>query len=186
MNPVAERSTPRYENLKVTREEYLDLVEDGFRYDMEGGVLKLSPSSGFDHADQANQLNYEIKKFLDKKRIGKVVMECDILLPDGGDVLRPDITVILNENLGIVKTHIHGVPDLVVEVLSPSTRLRDLGEKSERYLKNGVPEYWIVDPESHRIEVRYNRKTEWEAISDKQLKSEVLPGLVVEAIDIFT
>ena len=76
-------------------------------------------------------------------------MKVDILLPDGGDVVRPDITVILNQNMGIVKTHIHGVPDLVAEVLSPSTRTRDLGEKSERYLHNSIPEYWILDPDSH-------------------------------------
>jgi len=185
MNPVAERSTPRYINLKVTREEYLDLPEDGFKYDMIGGILHLSPSPSFEHAERANQLNVRIANFLLNNPIAKIVMECDVLLPDGGDVVRPDITVIRNENMGIVKTHIHGVPDLVVEVLSPATRLRDLGEKSDRYLQNGIPEYWIVDPEAHRIEVRYNRKTEWESASGEQLKSEILPGLVVDQKEVF-
>lgn len=185
MSSILEKCRPRYENLKVTREEYLDLAEDGFRYDMIGGVLHLSPSPAFEHADRANQLNVRIANFLTKKNIAKIVMEVDVLLPDGGDVVRPDITVILKENMGMVKTHIHGVPDLVVEVLSPSTRNRDLGEKSDRYLKNGVPEYWVVDPDAKTIEVRYNRKTEWKIVSGEELKSEILPGLVVESAAVF-
>ena len=52
-------------------------------------------------------------------------MECDVLLPDGGDVLRPDIIVLLNENMNKFKMHIHGASDKVAEILSPSTRNRD-------------------------------------------------------------
>jgi Uma2 family endonuclease len=82
----------------------------------------LSPSPGFEHADRSNQLNLRIGFYLTKNPIAKVVMECDVLLPDGGDVFRPDISFILVSNFHIVKKHIHGTPDIVVEVLSPSTR----------------------------------------------------------------
>ena len=55
-----EKYLPRYENLRVTREEYLDLEEDRFHYDMIDGVLQMSPSLEFEHAKNGNRLNFKI------------------------------------------------------------------------------------------------------------------------------
>ncbi|MCX7632126.1 MAG: Uma2 family endonuclease [Turneriella sp.] len=71
------------------------------------------------------------------KSCGEVVTEVNAFLPDSGDPLLPAISLLRNENLHIVKTHIHGTPDLVCEVLSAATRERDLEIKVERYLKCG-------------------------------------------------
>ena len=95
-----EKQTPRYESLRVSREEYLDLEDDGFRYDMIDGVLYMSPSPNFEHANYAGNFYLIVGNYLKKQKIGKVVMEMDVLLPDGGDVVRPDISVLLSENLG--------------------------------------------------------------------------------------
>lgn len=181
MLSALEKLIPRYENLPVTREEFLDLEEDGFLYDMIEGVLHLSPSPDFKHSDIAGNFYFEVRKYLQSHPIGKVVFETDVLLPDGGDVLRPDISVILNENLGIVKKHIHGAPDLIAEVLSPSTRHRDLGVKALRYLKTKVREYWIIDPSENRIEVWRNNDREWAKESGLSLESHILPGLIIKA-----
>jgi Uma2 family endonuclease len=185
MPNTIEKHLPRYENLRVTREEYLDLVEDGFRYDMIDGVLQMSPSPEFEHAKNGNKLNFKILQYLEKNPIAEVVMECDVLLPDGGDVLRPDIIVILNENMNKVKMHIHGAPDIVAEVLSPSTRNRDLGTKADRYLNCGVKEYWIVDPKEKSISVWRNEGTVWKKETGEVLQSNVLLGLEVRNKDIF-
>jgi len=185
MPNTIEKHLPRYENLRVTREEYLDLEEDGFRYDMIDGVLQMSPSPDFEHANFGNNLNFLFKTYLKIHKIGKVVMECDVLLPDGGDVLRPDIIVILNENMNIVKMHIHGTPDIVAEVLSPSTRKRDLGVKAGRYLNCGVKEYWIVDSKEKSISVWRNEGKDWHKETGDLLRSNVLQGLEIKSKEIF-
>ncbi|MDW8307732.1 MAG: Uma2 family endonuclease, partial [Leptospiraceae bacterium] len=106
--------------------------------------------------------------------------------PDGGDPLRPDISLILNENLHIVKTHLHGTPDLVCEVLSAASRERDLGVKAERYLKCGVKEYWIADPDAKTLQIWYNAGSHWEkAEGVMEFQSKVLPGMVVKANEVF-
>ena len=185
MQSTREKHLPRYENLLVTREEYLDLEEDGFRYDMIDGVLQLSPSPEFQHANIGNNLNLLFGIYLKTNKIGKIVMECDVLLPDGGDVVRPDISVILNENMKMVKMHIHGAPDIVAEVLSPSTRNRDLGIKANRYLNCGVKEYWIVDLKEKSISVWRNEGKEWRKETGDLLKSNVLQGLQIKIEEIF-
>lgn len=125
--------------------------------------------------------------FLDAHPTGMLTLETDILLPDGGDgdVLRPDISFILNENMSKVKTHIHGAPDLICEVLSDQTRSRDPGEKADRYLKNNVKEYWVLDPDAKTMQVWYNEKTTWNKNSSSTLKSRLLDGFVINSQELF-
>lgn len=68
-------------------------------------------------------------------------------------VVQPDLIVILNENRHIIHERIEGPPDLVVEVLSPATKDRDLTAKRRLYARHGVREYWIVDGDRRTIEV---------------------------------
>jgi Uma2 family endonuclease len=185
MVSTVEKQTPKYSGMHVSREEYLDLEEDGFRYDMIEGVLHLSPSPEFEHSSRSGNLFYKIKSYLQERKIAHIVFETDVFLPDKKDVVRPDISVILNENMNIVKKHIHGSPDLVAEVLSPSTRNRDLGIKAERYLSCGVKEYWIVDPENSKIHLWRNLGNEWKKESGDELVSSVLQGLVIVKKEIF-
>jgi Uma2 family endonuclease len=186
MSGTLAKETPKYVGWKVTREEYLSLPDDGFVYDMIDGVLELSPSAFFDHGNLSSNFVFELKIFLEKIPLGKVTIETDIFLPDGGDVLRPDISFILNENLHIIKGHIHGTPDLICEVLSESTKVRDLGVKANRYLLNGVKEYWILDPMAKTAEVWYNlQKLNWEIHKENLLKSKLLPGFMIQTETIF-
>lgn len=186
MSSTLIQGKPLYNGLLVTREEYLDLEDDGYKYDMKEGVLTMSPSPNFDHAERQGSFYNALKNFLKNKPVGRVVNDVDVFLPDGGDVLRPDISFILNENMGIVKTHIHGAPDLICEILSDSTRDRDLGEKADRYLKNGVKEYWIIDPKKKSIELWQNCIAHWEKSMAENLTSGLLKDLIIKRDDIFS
>lgn len=186
MPSILTKHVPRYEGLFVTREEYLDLEEDGFQYDVINGVMHLSPSGEFEHAERTGSFIIEIGSYLKKNKLGKVVAEIDVLLPDGGDPIRPDISFILSENMRIVKKHILGTPDLVCEILSPSAKKNDLGEKADRYLACGVKEYWIVEPHLKTIEVwKNNQKKSWNKFSGQILKSEILPGFQISLDEFF-
>ena len=68
------------------------------------------------------------------------------------DVVQPDIIVVLTNNSVVQETRIVGTPDLVVEVLSASTRRRDETLKRQLYEQYQVPEYWIVDPDAHIVQ----------------------------------
>ncbi|MCB1144866.1 MAG: Uma2 family endonuclease [Leptospiraceae bacterium] len=185
MPSTLEKQVPKYAGRVVTREEYIDLPEDGFRYDMIEGVLQVSPSPEFEHANCSSNFHLLLGNFIKKNHLGKIVMKCDVLLPDGGDVIRPDISVILKENLGIIIRHIHGAPDLVAEILSPSTRDRDLGIKADRYLASGVKEFWIIDPKDKTVQVWKNEKSSWKKETGDVLQSTILKGLVIQSKEVF-
>lgn len=174
-----------YHGKRVTRQEYLNLEDDGFLYDMIDGVLYMPPSADFEHGHSYGKFFVLLALYLKKHPRGRATQETDILLPDGGDILRPDLCFILTENLHIVKKHVHGTPDLVCEALSDSTAERDLGEKADRYLANGVAEYWIVDPRDRTLQCWINAKDRWIKHAGEKLESKLLPGFVVSAEDIF-
>ncbi len=170
-----EKAAPAYVGRRVTREQYLDLPDDGFRYEMVDGVLQMSPSADSTHSRILVNLVYELRRSISDR--GSVFVELDVLLPDGGDVLRPDLCYVAAERGQIILAHIHGAPDIVAEILSPCTRARDLGPKSERYRSCGVREFWVVDPENSSVEVRLNLSGSWQISGGG--RSEVLPGFVL-------
>ncbi len=176
---------PLYHGLKVDWKDYMQLEEDGFKYDVIEGVMLMTPSPNFEHGNQEIQFGYFLKKYLLKNPLGKAVVEVDVYLPDNGDPLRPDISFLLNENLSYAKTHIYGTPDLVCEILSDSTAERDLGIKADRYLKCSVKEYWIIDPRDQSMQVWFNRISKWEKKIGKKLKSELLSGFTLTSKKMF-
>ncbi len=182
------RTGPRYEGLKVTREQYLDLPDDGYKYDVIDGVMHMSPSAFYPHNRVAVKLARLIDDYLEANNLGETVPETDVLLPDGGDPLRPDISVLLNESFDKVYGHIHGAPDIVVEVLSESSRERDLDLdlKADRYLTTGVKEYWIADPDAHALQIWVNdNKRAWQRRQGEAVKSDILAQLRIDQSWIF-
>ena len=108
----------------------------------------MAPSASAYHSNSINELAATITIYVRQHKCGKVFTDSlDLHLPDG-NIFRPDLIVITKENAGLVNWNrgIYGVPDMVVEVLSKSTRKRDLTVKKDVYEKNGVGVYWIIDP----------------------------------------
>lgn len=179
------RARPRFDGLRATPDEYLALPDDGWLYDMVDGVLRVSPSPLYEHNYALGSFQQLIRNFLDRHPVGEAVCETDVFLPDGGDVLRPDLSFIATERLHIVRGHIHGAPDLVVEILSEHSAARDLGIKSERYLQNGVREYWLADPRDRSLRVRYAARGAWVEEAGPVLASRSLAGLAIRAAQLF-
>jgi Uma2 family endonuclease len=110
-----------------------------------------------------------------------IVAPLDVQLVDGRTV-QPDLLYLSPARLPLARERLEGAPDLVVEVLSPTSSRRDRGEKLRAYLELGVGEYWIVDATACRIELLHNRGGRFERAEapEGQYRSEALPGLVLD------
>lgn len=114
----------------------------------------------------------------------------DVILAPG-TAMQPDLLFVREENHAILKDVIRGSPDLVVEILSPSTADKDRGLKMETYARHGVGEYWIVDDEFPRVEIyRLDRDASayrlmLTANPGDTATSPLLPALALDIADLF-
>ncbi len=138
---------------KWTYEDYLKLDDDK-RYEvLEGELVELATPSTT-HQRLVGKLLKLIDKFVEERGLGEAfVSPIDVILSDS-NVVQPDVVFLSKENSKIVKERgIFGSPDLVVEVISPSTLKRDTEDKKRIYAKHGVKELWLVFPGERAVEV---------------------------------
>jgi len=133
--------------------DYLLLPEDK-RYEILDGELYMVAAPNTKHQRVSIRLVVALLQHVEQKDLGEIFhAPCDVLLSDE-DVVQPDILFVRKERAGIIKeANLQGAPDLVVEILSPGTRSKDLELKRKAYARFGVQEYWIVDPEADTVEV---------------------------------
>ena len=146
-----DQSTPHTTVGPYTAEDYLALPE-GERVELlRGRLMMMSPAPTPRH----QHVGMFLWKFFDglaAKRGGiAFAAPVDVVLLER-TIAQPDVVYLRAGREHLVGKRISGTPDLVVEVLSPSTTTRDRVEKLDLYAQAGVPEYWIVDPASHVVE----------------------------------
>ena len=133
-------------------------------YEIIGGEKFMAPSASPYHNNVMGRLYNSISTYLYHNKCGYAFTDnLDVHLPDG-NLFKPDLIVVKKENAAIINWQrgIYGVPDMVVEVLSNSTRKNDLTVKKDVYEKNGVKEYWIVDPRAKTVDVYILRDGKYE------------------------
>jgi Uma2 family endonuclease len=138
-----------------TYEEFARLPESGTtRYEVIAGELVMTPGPWIRHQRIAGELHARLFSFVKSNRLGEVFFApLDVLFGEG-DYLEPDLFFVRADHSKMIKKRwVDGPPDLVIEILSPSTAVRDRGLKLERYRHFGVAEYWVVDPDARAIEV---------------------------------
>jgi len=141
----------------TTRLTYRDLQQippDRNRYELIEGELFVAPAPNIGHQRKAFRLARILAEYVEKHGLGEVLIApCDVVL-DPSTVLEPDIVFVSKARQSIVTPAcIEGAPDLVVEVLSDSSRTIDRFVKRDRYAEFGVTEYWLLDPLEPRLEV---------------------------------
>lgn len=123
------------------------------RYELIEGELLVTPSPNTRHQRAASNTEAALRAWVEGNHLGIVFhAPLDVILSDE-TVVQPDVLAILNENRHIIRERIEGPPNLVVEILSPSTQDRDLTVKRRLYARHGVREYWIVDVDRRTVEV---------------------------------
>lgn len=184
------KAADRIEEQPVTYEIYAEMPDDGQRYEIIDGKLEMmSPAPTTSHQDVSRDLGFILMQSC-KSEYLIYYAPIDVIFSQT-DVLQPDILMIRRSRLDIVSERgIEGPPDLVVEILSPSSRRRDKVVKMKRYARYGVEEYWIVDPaartlEQHRLEGgdRYELFNLFEG--DDVVASDMLPCVSFAVSDIF-
>lgn len=134
-----------------TRDDLARLPDDGNRYEVLDGELFVTPRASFDHQDIAMQLVVAIGAYVRAHAIGRVFAPGAVVF--GKNELQPDIQVIPGAEQRPAGTDWTELPTpiLVVEVLSDSTQLRDLGKKRLAYSRVGIETYWVVDQRGKRV-----------------------------------
>ena len=176
--------------VRYTYEDYCQLPDDR-RYELiDGEFYEMAPSPSSIHQRTLLKLARLMADFVESRLLGVVyIAPLDVILSEN-DTMQPDILFVSAGREGIITQRAcEGPPDLVVEVLSPSTSRRDLGIKRRRYARFGVREYWLVDPVARSIEVLVLRDGEfvslWVYAGEMLPDSEVMPGLVFAVSSIF-
>jgi Uma2 family endonuclease len=172
-----------------TYEDYCRLPEDGRRYEVIRGHLYVSPAPSVEHQRAVQRLNLSLALFVLNDDLGEVLTSpIDVLLPrEIASPVQPDIVYFRKGNEAPPGAlNYRGVPDLIVEVLSPGTRRLDIQIKLPACRDAGVPEVWHVDLQAREITVYVlsdDRKRYGELcrgrVGDVVL-SRVLPGLELE------
>ena len=140
--------------LKFTYEDYQHTPEDK-RYELLDGELIMVPAPNLEHQRIGAKLGTRLYTFVEERSLGEVFFApCDVVLSNT-DVVQPDLLFVSNERAHLLLggDNVRGAPDLVVEVLSPSTAGRDRTLKRALYVKHGVKEYWLVDPDARTVPV---------------------------------
>lgn len=164
---------------KLTYQDFVEQTPEGWGYELiDGEIIHKMTGPNIKHQIISGNLELELRLFVRKNRLGQVFdAPTDVKITETNTV-EPDIFFISNDQLSIIKENrIEGVPDIVIEILSPSTGYYDLRTKYDIYENAGVKEYWIVDPELKTFEIYSNQDKTFVLI--QKLKEK---GLVKSAI----
>lgn len=147
------QETVKIEAKRWTYQDYLKLPDEE-RYEIINGELFMVLAPNLFHQDISRNLEYLMWNYVREKNLGVVYYAPVDIVLSKENVFQPDIVFVSRDNLGILKEKaIFGVPDLVVEIISPSSIYNDMNVKREIYEKFGVKEYWIVDPANKAIQI---------------------------------
>ena len=134
-------------DIRLTYEDFCCLPNDGKRYEIIDGELFVTPSPFRPHQRAVTRLTSYLSVFVREKDIGEVFVAPFDVVFSRFDVVEPDLLYVSKGRLSVLtEKNVQGAPDLVVEVLSPSTAETDRTIKLKLYARYGVQEHWIIDP----------------------------------------
>ena len=161
-----------------------------------GKIRRMTPAPSTKHQKVVGDLHISLRNVLGNNPCQIFLAPFDVRLPVGKteekeveNVVQPDLCIVCDENK-IDEKGCNGAPDLIIEVLSPSSSTRDLKDKRQLYQQAGVPEYWVVDPFDgvvHLFVMSENGEyiNRYPVTAEEILKSETIPNLKIPMKEIF-
>ncbi|NNJ10670.1 Uma2 family endonuclease [Chloroflexales bacterium ZM16-3] len=170
-----------------------ELPDDGNRYEVIDGVLYMTTAPSFFHQWVVQRLVRLIGIPAEDRGLAYFSVAPIGLLMPGCDPVQPDFLLVRQANAGIIADRrIRGVPDLIAEVLSPSNPEQDTEIKRDAYARAGVPEYWIIRPQTRDILLCWQPDAtlgDYAQVrligQDDDLASPTLDGVVLRVADLF-
>ncbi|UCE64696.1 MAG: Uma2 family endonuclease [Nitrospirota bacterium] len=178
--------------IKFTYQDYLLFPNDGKRYELIAGDRYVTPAPRTKHQRISGNLYGLLFEFVKQNKSGILLSApTDVVFSDM-DVVQPDLLFVSwgRESI-ITEDNIQGAPDLVVEILSESTRRTDEIIKRKLYEKHGVAEYWIIDPEIDTVKVfrlvdqTYSQAIELTLEAQARVTSPLFPGWELPLKELF-
>lgn len=175
-----------------TYQDYLDIPGDD-RYELINGEFILVSAPNTAHQSAIIGFILSLGNFVELENLGRIFAapyEVVLTDPEGINIIQPDIIFVSQEREHIITpANIQGAPDLLIEILSPSTGRRDRTTKRDLYARHGVGEYWIADPEAQTVVVMLLRDGAFETVGEygieDTLTSPTLEGFSVRLDTIF-
>lgn len=177
----------------ITWEDLDRMPPDGLRHEIIRGEHVVNAAPNIKHQLVSRNLEFILHSFVSKGRLGEVLDSPVNIVFANHEVYDPDVIFVSNERRALIgEKRIEGAPDLVVEILSESTRRVDEIVKRATYEQFGVTEYWIVDAYAETVKV-YRRDASGAfahpllvtAAEDKTLTTPLLPGLTIDLAEVF-
>ncbi len=177
---------------RPTYEDYLNIPGDD-RYELINGEFILVSAPNRSHQVVSVKLVSRLDPFVEDRELGWVFhAPFEVLLTDdeGVNIVQPDLIYVSKERRHIItRANVRGAPDLVVEILSPSSRRQDTTTKRDLYARQGVKEYWIADPEARTVVVMLLKSGKFDVVGEygieDTLTSPTLRGFSVTLDRIF-
>lgn len=177
---------------KLTYDDYVLFPEDGLRHEILDGEHFVTPRPTPRHQMISGSLHGLLARFVHQKRLGRVLAAPLDVVFSQHNVAQPDLVFISNVRIGLIgEAYISGAPDLVIEILSPSTRRTDELVKRSLYESFGALEYWLVDPDRRTVQVfrrsgsSFGPAAVLSAEAGECLTTPLLPGLAIQISEIF-
>lgn len=171
-----------------TIEDYAALPENA-PFELINGKLTFMASPNSTHQNISMNLSALLHFYVKKNQLGKVFAAPMDVYFDKTNVYQPDVLFISEKRKNIIGKFIQGAPELIVEIVSPSSQNKDELEKLTAYGKFGVQEYWLIHPEKRTIQMFSNKGKEMKKIETLRgkavLKSKVVTGFEVKLKEIF-
>ena len=137
---------------KLTYADYERIPDDGLRHEIIDGEHCVSPAPYVDHQTISKHLQFQLYSQIELTGLGKVFDAPTDVVLSLNDIVEPDLLAVLGAHEAIItRKNIQGSPDLVVEIISSSSRRMDLVRKHALYEKWRVPEYWAIDGEARVV-----------------------------------
>ena len=173
---------------KITYEKFKDMVHEDQKAHLINGEIFMETPASFVHEKLFWKLGFVLRGYVSAMGLGVVLGSRTLVKIDEYNAFEPDLLFISKDRLGIIKDYeILGAPDMVVEIISKSSRREDRVEKFLGYERIGVKEYWLIDPEKRVVEfyeLKENKFSEMN-VEDDIFRSKAVPGFWLKISWIF-
>jgi Uma2 family endonuclease len=167
-----------------TYADYLGVGDENY-FEIINGKAFMSPAPELFHQRWARKIFLAIERHVESRKLGEVFFAPVDVVLDDKNVVQPDLVFVSSPRAGIMdRRGIMGTPDLVVEIVSPTSLRRDRYEKRELYARFRVKEFWLADVANRSIEILALRNDGYEllgcATNEGTVRSEILPGFELD------